>query len=291
MTTGTTRRLAIYGISSQAAGSLVSVFGHAGYAIHGISRNRDSNFPGVAMHHFDPAAGTLTPRLPDIEVLVSQAPLPALPGLLRTMESGSRPARIIAFGTTGIFSKADSASPDERAFVKSQLGAEKDLAAWSARHGVYWTVLRPTMMYGVNRDQNVAFIRSTFRRFRCFPIPFGARGVRQPVHVEDLASACLAVLSRPQTRNKAYNLGGGEVLLYEDLVRRIRIADGHVPVLVPIPRSLYYCLVFLARVFLGQSHLRIAMVDRMYADLVADNSAAVEDFGFSPRPFEPPGPS
>lgn len=263
----------------------------AGYVIHGVSRQEKPSLDGVSMHRFDPGQGTLFPPLPEIDLLIALAPLPSLPALLQSLEGSPGPGRIIAFGTTGIFTKADSASEDERAFVRAQLRAEEYLANWSAAKDVSWTVLRPTMMYGVNQDQNVAFIRSTFRRFRCFPLPFGARGVRQPVHVEDLASACLAVLSRPQTKNRAYNLGGGEVLLYEDLVRRIRMADGHVPVLVPIPRIVFYLLVFLSRVFLGQRHLRIAMVDRMYADLVADNSAASEDFGYSPRPFEPPAAS
>ncbi|MBM4202701.1 MAG: NAD-dependent epimerase/dehydratase family protein [Gammaproteobacteria bacterium] len=281
--------VAVFGISSQAGQPLVDHLQRDGYCVHGISRQLGWSRAGIVMHHFDQAGLTVTPPLSEVFCLISLAPLPGLGALLPHLDSTPALRRVIAFGTTGIFTKADSSSPTERAFVESQIHAARHLATWSERRGIVWTVLRPTMMYGVNRDQNVVFIRSIFRRFSCLTLPIGARGVRQPVHVDDLAAACVSVLGHPATANKAYNLGGGEVLLYEDMVRRIRSTDGHRPILIPVPRLLYYLLIFGARTLLGQSYLRIEMVDRMYADLVTDNGAATADFGYSPRPFEPPG--
>ena len=287
MNSSTPRTVAIVGITSQLGLSIEKHLHTAGYSVVGVSR-RSRLKTDVPMHVFDPESHTITPPLPSISILISLAPLPAIRDILSTVDKTAGLERIIAFGTTGIFTKADSSSPDERQFVQAQLDGERFLADWSAAHNIGWTLLRPTMIYGVNGDLNVSFIRSIFRRFHCFPLPIGATGVRQPVHVEDLAVACVKLLGQSATVNRAYNLGGGEVLPYEDMVRRIRRVDGHSSHLIPIPRTVYYLLIHMARLFMGLAHLRTEMVDRMYADLVTDNSAAHQDFDYSPRPFEPP---
>ncbi len=145
------------------------------------------------------------------------------------------------------------------------------------------------MIYGAGTDQNVTFIRSMIRRFRVFPIPFGATGLRQPVHVEDLADACVNVLNNSATYDRAYNLGGGEVIEYAEMVRRICRADGLPPRLIFIPGAVYRWLVRVARRIPGLSHLSETMVDRMFVDLTTDNSDAERDFSYSPRPFQPTG--
>jgi NAD dependent epimerase/dehydratase family len=287
MNSSASRTVGIVGITSQIGLSIEKQLRAAGYSVVGVSR-RSGLKSDSPMHVFDPGAHSITPPLPNISILICLSPLPAICDILRTLDKTANLERIIAFGTTGIFTKADSSSPDERRFVQAQLDGERFLAAWSAAHNIGWTLLRPTMIYGVNGDLNVSFIRSIFRRFHCFPLPIGATGVRQPVHAEDLAFACVKLLGQPVTVNKAYNLGGGEVLPYEDMVRRIRLADGRSSHLIPIPRTVYYLLIHMARLFMGLAHLRTEMVDRMYADLVTDNSAAQQDFGYSPRPFEPP---
>ena len=278
----------VVGVSSQLGGSVTRSLEAAGYAVCGLSR-RPHPEASIPMYRYDEIRGTAEPSLPkDIAVVISLAPLPAISRLLSLFDQCPRLRRVIAFGTTGIYTKADSSSPEEREFVTAQLRGEKALATWSGARGVSWTLFRPTMIYGLDEDRNVAFIRTIFRRFHCFPMPLGARGVRQPVHADDLGRACSQALSLAGTGNRAYNLGGGEVLFYEDMVRRIRLADGHHPVVVPVPRFIYYLLIHLARRFMGQTHLHTEMVDRMYADLVTDNSAAEADFGYAPRPFQPP---
>ena len=170
--------------------------------------------------------------------------------------------RIIAFGSTGIFSKADSTSDAERLFVLDQLSAEKALSSLAVANGFHWTLFHPTMICGAGTDQNVTFIRSMIRRFRAFPIPLGAKGLRQPVHVEDLADACVKAPNNPATFNRAYNVGGGEVIEYAEMVRRICRADGLPASLIPIPRTIYRWMVRLAQRLPGLANLSEAMVDR-----------------------------
>lgn len=276
----------VIGITSQLGLPMARNLAAQGYVVHGYSR-RAVQPEAVEMHTWPGNGTTASGGPPEAEVIITLAPLTIIDQVLelaRTLNC----RRIVAFGTTGIYTKGDSTSPEERQQVQDQLRAERYLREHAPARGISWTLFRPTMIYGVNADQNVAFIRSVFRVFHCFPMPVGARGVRQPVHVEDLVESCCKVIGNTSTHNKAYNLSGGEVLHYEDMVRRIAIADGLSPRVVPIPLTLYRSLISLARLLPRFAHLRKEMVDRMYFDLVADHSEASADFGFMPRQFAPP---
>lgn len=285
MTTLARGTIVVVGAGSQLTIPLSEQLQRRGYQVTLVSRSPATE-PGGAAHVFDANLQRFLPDIESADAIISLAPLPYIDRVLDMARIlGTR--RVIAFGSTGVFSKANSTSPVERQFVDAQRDAEMRLAAAGER-GVLWTLFRPTMIYGANADQNVTFIRSMIRRFRCFPVPFGASGMRQPVHVRDLVDACVAALENPVTFRRAYNLGGGEVLLYEDMVRRICEADGRTAVILAIPKFLFYLIVLIAQKLPGLGYLRVEMVDRMFADLVADNSAATADFGYSPGSFDPP---
>src|SRR3569832_1866975 len=62
-----------------------------------------------------------------------------------------------------------------------------------------------------------------------------ASGLRQPVHAEDVAAACLAAMNAEKVLCGAYNLSGGEILRYRDMVMKIFAAMGRRPLLFSIP--------------------------------------------------------
>lgn len=116
-------------------------------------------------------------------------------------------------------------------------------------------------------------------------MPIGAKGLRQPVHIDDLADACVAALACESTLNRAYNLGGGEVLSFPELVRKIFKAEGKLPVLVPIPKALFFLLIAVAKRVPKAAFIRKEMVERMFQDLTVDNQPAKNDFGYAPHSF------
>lgn len=193
--------------------------------------------------------------------------------------------RIIAFGSTGRFSKLGSTSEIEQDFVVQQERAEMLFSKHCEELSIGWTLFRLTMIYGADADQNVYFIKSMIRKFGFFPLPIGANGMRQPVHVDDLAGACVSALGCEATINKAYNLGGGELLSFPVLVKRIFEAEGKSAILIPIPMLLFSLLISTAKKFPKAAFVRKEMVERMFQDLTADNQAAMDDFGYAPRPF------
>ncbi len=215
------------------------------------------------------------------------APIWLLPSWLPVAaEAGVR--RLVAFGSTSRFTKRRSSSARERETARRLADAEESLARGCRDRGIRWTVLRPTLIYGGD-DRNVSDIARFVRRFGFFPIAGEGAGRRQPVHADDLARACLAVLDRAATFDRAYETPGGETLTYGEMVSRIASGVGRTPRLLRLPLPLLRGLLDVASRLPGLGHLTPDMADRMDVDLVFDGADARRDFGYDPRPFRFPG--
>ena len=119
---------------------------------------------------------------------------------------------VVAFGSTSVHVKGDSPDPAERDLAARLRDGEARVAQAADARGAVATLLRPTLVYGAGGDRNLSRIVALARRYGGFPLPHDARGLRQPVHVDDLAHAALAVVDAPATHGKAYALPGGETL-------------------------------------------------------------------------------
>ncbi len=193
--------------------------------------------------------------------------------------------QIIAFGSTSVFTKADSTDRGERDLAQRLQAAERDLAAHCEGRDIPWTLLRPTLIYGGGRDQELGGMVAFIRRFRVFPIAAPAQGLRQPVHADDLAAAAMAVLGNDTARNTVLDLPGGQTLTYRELVGRVFQAVGRSPVIVPLPESVLSAAVNACR-RMGLTAYGSEVVRRMNRDLVFDDSRARAILGYAPRPFE-----
>ncbi|MBS0558223.1 MAG: hypothetical protein JSR27_12485 [Proteobacteria bacterium] len=219
---------------------------------------------------------------PAAEIVLSLGPLDAFSAWLeRTPMPGLR--RVIALGSMSVQTKVDSPDPAERALAARLRGAEARVRETCATRDIAWTIFRPTLIYGAGVDSTLAPLARFARRWHVLPVPLRARGLRQPVHAADLAAACAAVTANAATFGKTYELGGGERLRFGAMLRRLRQASAGFTLTVPIP----LLALRLARVAPGA-------LARVQTALVADNTAAIADFGYSPRPFRadevlPPG--
>jgi len=212
-----------------------------------------------------------------------------LPLVSRVLDSGASPAvqRVIAFGSTSRFTKARSPHPRERRVVADLEAGEAALARSSGARGIAWTLFRPTLIYGAGLDRNVMVIATAIRRFGLFPLVGGGQGLRQPVHADDLAAACVSALCSPASVGQAYDLSGGEVLSYRDMVVRIFTAVGRTPRLLPVPVAAVGCALWCLSRLSRYRDFNIEMARRMADDMVFPHDAAHRDFGYRPRAFEP----
>jgi nucleoside-diphosphate-sugar epimerase len=193
--------------------------------------------------------------------------------------------RVVALSSTSIFVKGDSSNPSERDMAYRLAEGEQALRAWAEARGVEWVILRPTLIYGYGRDKNVTEIIRFVRRWGFFPLLGQADGLRQPVHAEDVAAACMSALTSSAAANRTYNLSGGETLSYREMVCRVFSTVGRSPHLVTIPRWLFQLGLTALRLLPRYRHWTVEMAQRMNCDLVFDHVDAARDLGFSPRPF------
>ncbi len=225
-----------------------------------------------------------SPDFRKIDLWICVAPIWVLPehfGLLGAY--GAR--RIVVLSSTSRFTKSDSSDPVEQSVARKLAEGEERLCAWAEANKVEWVILRPTLIYGRGRDKNISEIVRFIRRFGFFPLLGAAAGLRQPVHAGDVASACLAALDAPAAVNRAYNLSGGEVLSYREMVNRVFVTLGSRPRLLTVPLWIFRLAVVLMRVLPRYRHWTAAMAERMNQDMVFDHGEAAKDLGFSPRPF------
>lgn len=197
--------------------------------------------------------------------------------------------RLVAFSSTSVLTKTQSGDAYEQGIVAKLAAGEQRLEAFCAGAGIAWTILRPTLIYDEGQDQNVTQIMRTIRRLGFFPVAGKADGRRRPVHARELAAAALQAVQSAAAANKAYNLSGGEMVTYRQMVARLFRAIGRTPRIVALPLALWR-LGFAALNALrksGEGAANVEMALRMSQHMDFSHEDATRDFGYAPGPFNP----
>ena len=183
--------------------------------------------------------------------------------------------RAIFVSTTAIFTKLNAKSKAVR------LAAEKAIQTSQ----LDYTILRPTMIYGTPDDRNMVRLLRLIKASPIVPVFGNGRSLQQPVHVEDVAWAIVTAAISPQTHRKAYNLSGGEVLDYNQVISLGGQALRKRPLLLHIPKRLSISGLKLTERLKIKMPVKVEQVERLNEDKVFDYTLAKTDFGYSPRTF------
>lgn len=266
----------VVGGSSQIGHFLLPRLAASGEPVVALSRHPRPPQPGVQWLHGALPGGV--PSLPAVSAIISFGPLRPFADWLAQIPLTDAP-RVIATSSMSAETKRESPVPAERAISRELCEGERALAAACARHGCGWTVLRPTLIYGAGMDKSLTPIARRAMRLRLFPLPAG-RGLRQPVHADDIAQAVLSVLDCPAAAGRILSMGGGERLPSGEMFARVRRSLAHATLPLPLPAWLLR---------FGQHALpRLrGQLARLDADLIADNSELQHLLGIQPRPFRP----
>ncbi|MBP6057756.1 MAG: NAD(P)-dependent oxidoreductase [Nitrosomonas sp.] len=194
--------------------------------------------------------------------------------------------RIVVLSSTSRFTKNASFDCNERKIASQLIKGEELVQTWATSHGIEWIILRSTLIYGYGRDKNITEIAQFIRRFGFFPVFGSAHGLRQPIHVEDVASACFYALSTLNLTDRPYNLTGGETLPYREMVKRVFEALDRKSRLLTVPLWFFRMTTWGLRWLPRYQHWTAAMAERMNQDLIFDSSDTKRDLNFSPRSFK-----
>lgn len=266
----------VFGASSQIGRYLLPLLAARDEPVVAVSRSArvSTNEVTWLMGHLPDAV----PVVEDISAIFSFGPLHPFASWLSRTELPHAP-RVVVTSSMSAESKRASEVPAERDLSQRLRDGETAVADACAKHGSEWTVLRPTLIYGAGLDKSLTPIARRAMRTRIFPLPAG-RGMRQPVHAQDLACAALAALDIAASAGKILPIGGGERLPVKEMFARVRRSLPVDTLLLPLPGWLLH----LARRTAGR--LR-GPLSRLESDLIADNTEVTRILGVQPRPFRP----
>lgn len=182
--------------------------------------------------------------------------------------------------TTGRFSKYKSASAE---YIEIE---EEILKKRSENLSI--TILRPTMIYGSQKDVNMHKLIKYLNKHKAFPLFGKGDNLMQPVHARDLGNAYYDILIKPEvTKNKEYNLSGKRPVTYKDIIKITSSALNKRVFIIPIP---FWISLLAAKVYnfmLGQKAIiSVEQVLRMQEDKAFPYEEAAKDFGYDPIDFQ-----
>ena len=151
--------------------------------------------------------------------------------------------------------------------------------------GLSWTIARPTMIYGSERDKNIHRLLRFLDRWPVFPMFGPGTNLWQPVYHKDCAKGILETLKRPETIHQSYDLPGAEPLTYQELVRTSAAALGRNRRIIKVPIEPVH------RALVAAERLRLPLpidsgqVTRLREDKAYSYEDAKRDLAYAPRPL------
>jgi uncharacterized protein YbjT (DUF2867 family) len=197
------------------------------------------------------------------------------PGLVRAAEDAAI-RRAIFISTTALFTQIPAKSKAVR------LAAEAAIV----HSTLPYTILRPTMIYGSDRDRNMMRLIRFLQRSPVIPVAGSGQRLMQPIYVDDVARAVVSALKTQVTLRRTYNIAGARPLTLDEIIDTIcrilgrRVRKLHVP-LGPIAAALHA----FERLHLPFP-IRAEQILRLNEDKAFAWDDAARDFGFDPISLE-----
>ncbi len=152
--------------------------------------------------------------------------------------------------------------------------------------GLAWTISRPAMIYGSERDKNMHRLLRFLDRSPVFPMFGPGTNLWQPVFHEDCAKGVYESLVRPAAVGQSYDLPGAKPLPSPDPVKTAAGALGKKPRIVRLPLEPVHRALNLAEALRLPLPVKSEQVLRLREDKAYPYDGAKEDLGYAPRPFE-----
>jgi NADH dehydrogenase len=155
--------------------------------------------------------------------------------------------------------------------------------------GLELTILRPSVIFGAE-DR---FLNLFAAMQGVFPfIPLAGSGARfQPVWVEDVASAIVRALDRPETIGRVYECAGPREYTLAELVRAAGRWAGHERPILPLPEAAGRLQAMLMELAPGTPLMSRDNIDSMRVPNVATGTLpGLEALGITPAALEAVGP-
>lgn len=144
------------------------------------------------------------------------------------------------------------------------------------------TILRPSMIYGNERDHNMHKLLYALKKAPIFPIFGDGMSLMQPVHVEDLATGIVMAITGNAIGE--FNLAGPEPITYKNLLSTASLALNKRVIFLHLPHMLVAKVVAFAEK-IPRFPIKHEQVMRLQENKAFDISDSTEILNYSPRTF------
>jgi len=200
-------------------------------------------------------------------------------------------------GTRNVLTAAEEAGISRFIHI-SQLGCAPDLPypflrskglaeEIVSRSALDWTVFRPSVIFGPTDEFANVLARLILLSPFVFPIPGDGQSRFQPVYVGDVATCVVRALADDSTIRRRYELGGPEVLTYDQIVDRVLETLGTGRRKIHLPLAVMRPLVRLIQGLLPNPPVTVSLLDLLAIDNTTEDRSLVETFGVRPIRFAP----
>lgn len=192
-----------------------------------------------------------------------------------TTARGSGVRRFVHMGAVG--TRDDPRFP----YFRSKWLGEQTVAT----SGVPCTILRSSLVFGPG-DEFINTLAGVVKAFLVVPVAGNGRARFQPIHVDDVARCLVESVERDHLENKTIEVGGPQVLTYNQIVDLIALTYFVRRVKVHIPIWVMRILVWFMQRVLPNPPVSGHQLDMLAIDNVAAEGSVEEVFGFTPRPVQ-----
>lgn len=273
-------KILLTGATGLLGGALLGLLLEEGHEVRCLLRRNSPNAsrlePGVAEVVYGDANSEqdLLKALAGTEAMVHVAGIEYAPEVLGAMRR-SQVGRLLVVSSTSVHSSHEFRS-----------GPKRRMEELVRSSGLDWTITRPTMIYGSERDKNIHRLLRFLDRSPVFPIFGSGENLFQPVYYEDCASGVYEALTCPAAVGQTYDLPGSISLTYRHLVRTAAGALGKNPFIVPIPLEPVRRVLHLAERFRLPLPVKSEQVLRLREDKAYPYDKARRGLDYTPRPFD-----
>jgi nucleoside-diphosphate-sugar epimerase len=120
---------------------------------------------------------------------------------------------------------------------------KKDQERMVLESGIPCPILRPTLMFGWFDRKHLGWLSRFMKKVPIFPIPDHGRYMRQPLYVGDFCNIIISCIEN-RVADGIYNITGHEKVDYIDIIREIKRATRARILIMKIPYSLFYALLW-----------------------------------------------
>ena len=149
-----------------------------------------------------------------------------------------------------------------------------------------WTILRPTMIYGSERDRNMIRLIKWIDKYRFIPIFGKGKNLQQPIYVKDLSNSIVDILDNEKTFKNIFNLAGRNSLSFLQVINLIEKGLNKKIIKIFLPAKFFSCL-FKFLEYLGINlPIKSEQIDRLNEDKNFKYEKAKKYFGYDPISFD-----